>query len=73
MNLVVTACDEAAGKERPYFPNAHNARSIVASPDPSVAAGTEEERLAVFRTRARFDCRSSQCLLMGIELPSVPT
>lgn len=47
MDLVITVCDEAA-EECPYFPNAK--RQIHwGFPDPSQAAGTEEERLTVFR------------------------
>ena len=48
MDLVVTVCDEAA-EECPYFPRAHR-QEHWGFPDPSAATGTEDERLAVFRT-----------------------
>jgi arsenate reductase len=44
----VTVCDEAA-EECPYFPRAHR-QEHWGFPDPSAATGTEDERLAVFRT-----------------------
>lgn len=47
MDLVVTVCDEAA-EECPFFPGARR-QEHWSFPDPSAAAGTEEERLAVFR------------------------
>ena len=47
MDLVVTVCDEAA-EECPYFPRARR-QEHWGFPDPSVATGTEAERLAVFR------------------------
>jgi arsenate reductase len=48
MDLVVTVCDEAA-EECPFFPGARR-QEHWSFPDPSAASGTEEERLAVFRT-----------------------
>jgi arsenate reductase (thioredoxin) len=48
MDLVVTVCDEAA-EECPYFPRARR-QEHWGFPDPSAATGTEEERLAVFRS-----------------------
>jgi arsenate reductase (thioredoxin) len=47
MDLVVTVCDEAA-EECPYFPRARHQEHWGFS-DPSVATGTELERLDVFR------------------------
>ncbi|HEX6800395.1 MAG TPA: arsenate reductase ArsC [Ktedonobacterales bacterium] len=47
MDLVVTACDEAA-EACPYFPGARR-QEHWSFPDPSAAIGTEDERLAVFR------------------------
>ena len=47
MDLVVTVCDEAA-EECPYFPRARR-QEHWGFPDPSVATGSEEDRLAVFR------------------------
>ena len=47
MDLVVTVCDEAA-EECPYFPRARR-QEHWGFPDPSVAPGSEEDRLAVFR------------------------
>ena len=48
MDVVATVCDAAAAT-CPMFPGAK--RTIHASfPDPSAATGTEEERLAVFRS-----------------------
>lgn len=48
MDIVVTVCDAAAAT-CPMFPGAK--RTIHASfPDPSGVTGTEEERLAVFRS-----------------------
>ena len=48
MDVVVTVCDAAAAT-CPMFPGAK--RTIHASfPDPAAATGTEEERLAVFRS-----------------------
>jgi arsenate reductase len=48
MDLVVTVCDEAA-EECPFFPNARR-QEHWSFPDPSQATGTEQERLAVFRS-----------------------
>ena len=48
MDLVVTVCDEAA-EECPFFPGARR-QEHWSFPDPSAAIGTEEERLAVFRS-----------------------
>ena len=48
MDLVVTVCDEAA-EECPFFPGARR-QEHWSFPDPSAATGTEEERLAVFRS-----------------------
>lgn len=45
---VVTVCDEA-NEACPYFPGARS-RLHWSLPDPSAADGTEEERLAVFRS-----------------------
>lgn len=47
MDLVVTVCDEAA-EACPYFPRARR-QEHWGFPDPSLATGTAEERLAVFR------------------------
>jgi arsenate reductase len=47
MDLVVTVCDDAA-EECPYFPRTRR-QEHWGFPDPSMATGTEEERLAVFR------------------------
>ena len=47
MELVVTVCDEAA-EECPYFPHARR-QEHWGFPDPSVATGSEVERLEVFR------------------------
>jgi arsenate reductase len=44
---VITLCDEA-NETCPFFPNATH-RFHWSFPDPSVAEGTHEERLAVFR------------------------
>jgi arsenate reductase len=46
-DLVVTVCDSAA-ETCPVFPGPVD-RTHVSFPDPAVAAGTEDERLAVFR------------------------
>jgi hypothetical protein len=46
--LVVTVCDDAA-QECPYFPGAQR-QEHWGFPDPSVVTGTEEERLATFRS-----------------------
>ena len=48
MDLVVTVCDEAA-EECPFFPGARR-QEHWSFPDPSAATGSEEERLAVFRS-----------------------
>jgi arsenate reductase (thioredoxin) len=48
MDLVVTVCDDAA-EECPYFPGARR-QEHWSFPDPSAVAGTEEERLAAFRS-----------------------
>jgi arsenate reductase (thioredoxin) len=48
MDLVVTVCDDAA-EECPYFPGARR-QEHWGFPDPSVVSGTEEERLAAFRS-----------------------
>lgn len=47
-DLVVTVCDEAA-EECPFFPGARR-QVHWGFPDPSAAAGTEDERLIVFRS-----------------------
>ena len=47
MDLVVTACDEAA-KQCPVLPGARRQKHWT-FPDPSQATGTDEECLAVFR------------------------
>jgi len=47
IDLVVTVCNEAA-EECPIFPNARQ-QLHWSFPDPSIATGTEQERLAVFR------------------------
>jgi len=44
---VVTVCDDAR-ESCPFFPNARN-RVHWSFPDPSLATGTREERLSVFR------------------------
>jgi arsenate reductase len=46
-DLVVTVCDDAA-EACPFFPGAKQ-QAHWSFPDPSAAAGTEEERLAAFR------------------------
>ena len=48
MDLVVTVCDEAA-EECPFVPGAHR-QEHWGFPDPSAATGTEDERLATFRS-----------------------
>lgn len=47
MDLVITVCHEAQ-ETCPYFPNTRH-QVHWGFPDPSVATGTEEERLAAFR------------------------
>jgi arsenate reductase len=51
-DLAVTVCDDAA-EECPFFPGAQR-QEHWSFPDPSVATGTEDERIAVFR-RVRDD------------------
>ncbi|HEY4034454.1 MAG TPA: arsenate reductase ArsC [Ktedonobacteraceae bacterium] len=48
IDVVVTVCDEAA-EECPIFPNARQ-QVHWSFPDPSIATGTEQERLDVFRS-----------------------
>jgi arsenate reductase len=48
MDLVVTVCDDAA-EECPYFPGARR-QEHWGFPDPSAIMGSEEERLAAFRS-----------------------
>jgi arsenate reductase len=48
MDLVVTVCDDAA-EECPYFPGARR-QEHWGFPDPSAVKGSEEERLAAFRS-----------------------
>ena len=48
MDLVVTVCDDAA-EECPYFPGARR-QEHWSFPDPSAVTGSEEERLAAFRS-----------------------
>src|SRR5690242_14876014 len=48
MDLVVTVCDDAA-EECPYFPGARR-QEHWSFPDPSAVTGSEEERLASFRS-----------------------
>jgi arsenate reductase len=47
-DYVITVCDDA-NEACPFFPGAKN-RLHWSLPDPSAAEGTEEERLAVFRS-----------------------
>jgi arsenate reductase len=47
-DYVITVCDDA-NEACPFFPGARN-RLHWSLPDPSAAEGTEEERLAVFRS-----------------------
>jgi arsenate reductase (thioredoxin) len=47
-DYVITVCDDA-NEACPVFPGAKNRRHW-SLPDPSAAGGTEEERLAVFRS-----------------------
>jgi len=47
-DYVITVCDDA-NEACPVFPGAKNRRHW-SLPDPSAAEGTEEERLAVFRS-----------------------
>jgi arsenate reductase len=49
MDLVVTVCDNAAGEICPIWPG-HPSKIHVGFPDPAAAEGTDEERLAVFRS-----------------------
>jgi arsenate reductase len=44
----VTVCDDAA-EERPFFPGARR-QEHWGFPDPSAVVGSEEERLAAFRS-----------------------
>jgi arsenate reductase len=48
MDLVVTVCDDAA-EECPFFPGARR-QEHWGFPDPSAVTGSEEERLAAFRS-----------------------
>jgi arsenate reductase len=48
MDLVVTVCDDAA-EECPYFPGARQ-QEHWGFPDPSAVTGSEDERLAAFRS-----------------------
>jgi arsenate reductase len=48
IDYVVTVCDEA-NEACPFFPNARQ-RLHWSLPDPAAAAGTEEERLEVYRS-----------------------
>lgn len=48
MELVVTVCDDAA-EECPYFPGARR-QEHWGFPDPSAVIGSDEERLAAFRS-----------------------
>jgi arsenate reductase len=48
MDLVVTVCDDAA-EECPYFPGARR-QDHWGFPDPSAVTGSDEERLAAFRS-----------------------
>jgi arsenate reductase len=48
MDLVVTVCDDAT-EECPYFPGARRQKHW-GFPDPSAVDGSDEERLAVFRS-----------------------
>jgi arsenate reductase len=48
MDLVVTVCDDAA-EECPFFPGARR-QEHWSFPDPSAVTGSDEERLAAFRS-----------------------
>src|SRR5262249_42948432 len=62
-DLVVTVCDDAA-EECPFFPGAGR-QEHWSFPDPSAAAGSEEERLAVFRrVRDAIAARIAQFLAL---------
>lgn len=65
-DLVVTVCDDAA-EACPFFPSAKQ-QVHWGFPDPSAAAGTEEERLAAFRhVRDAISARVDQFLLENAE------
>ena len=48
MDLIITVCDNAAGEACPYWPG-HPATAHWGYPDPSLAPGTEAQRLEAFR------------------------
>ena len=48
MDLIVTVCDNAAGEACPYWPG-HPATAHWGYEDPSLAQGSEEEKLRAFR------------------------
>jgi arsenate reductase len=63
-DYVITVCDDAA-ESCPLFPGKAE-RIHWSFPDPSAATGSEEERLAVFRTvRDDIEARLSQWLALG--------
>jgi arsenate reductase len=65
MDLVVTVCDDAA-EECPYFPGARR-QEHWGFPDPSAATGSEEERLAAFRSvRDAIACHIETFLQMAV-------
>lgn len=67
IDLVVTVCDNAAGEVCPIWPG-HPARIHLGFPDPAAAAGSEAERLALFRAVYRqIEAKVRRLIALGPE------
>jgi protein-tyrosine-phosphatase len=62
MDLIITVCDNAAGEACPYWPG-HPATAHWGYADPSLAEGTQEQRLEAFNQTLRAITRRMERLV----------